>query len=174
MSARELTIPELVSALIPVLDQQVSGLRGLQACLQHRREAIRSANAETLVRLVDEEHHLTRALAQIDAQRSHVVAALTRAVAPGRTNPLRLTELLDRLDAEQSTRLTERAETLRQLTREIRHDGQVLRQATEALSRHMAGIMQSVQGVLSQAGVYQKQGRLQAQPALESNIDVRR
>ena len=97
-------------------------------------------------------------------------AAYTRAL--GLDPESALTAIVERLPEAEGTRLAARAAELRELVHRSRREQSVVKAAGDALSRHMAGIVQSVSGALSGTGVYGRRGRLRDGVPVVAGLDL--
>jgi hypothetical protein len=65
------------------------------------------------------------------------------------------------------------ADQLRSLIAEVKRQSSIVRNAAEALSRHMSGIVQTVHSALSRARVYSHRGQINLGVQLESSLDLK-
>ena len=86
--------------------------------------------------------------------------------------PLALSDLLDYSGPRRSA-LVAIADELRKLVVTVKAASGVVRVATESLSRHMQGIVQTVEAGFNNAGVYERAGRIANGSPWQTAIDIR-
>ncbi len=201
-AASTLDVPACIHALERVLRGQLDGYTRLLAVIDRQREAIRTANPHALEQAAREQEALVRMLATIDVQATQLLGALQRSVGSGalgfreipvprrvgESDPallqqarveskdaLTLSRLLERaeVDDEQRTRMLTLAADLRDKVQEAKRGGGSVRDAANALARHMAGIQQTVHSALSRARVYERRGRLNLGSAMPATVDLK-
>ena len=80
--------------------------------------------------------------------------------------------IAESVDEPDRTRLLALGEQLRSTMGQVRRASSVVRAAAEALDRHMAGIVHTVQSALSRARVYGSRGRLAAGAQMHFSVDL--
>lgn len=163
-------IDQALAALERVLTTELTDHHVLLADLETKRDAIRMANVQTINEISKREEVVIgrmRERAALRKQLGERVAGLAKLEkAP-------LSVLIAIAPNDVAGRLRELKEELETAAKEIRTRSAIVRLAAEALSRHMAGILQTVTGALSRAGVYGRRGTLQLGQAGSSNVDLR-
>jgi hypothetical protein len=169
--------PEALSAIDQVLEAVERVLRAeladhhvLLADLEGKREAIRLANVSRINEITRREEEILRRMAERAAQRKQLGERVAK-VARLEAAPLSVLVALSR--EEHAGHLRDLKSELEAAGKEIRRRSAIVRSAAEALSRHMAGVLQTVTGALSRAGVYGRRGTLQLGQAGASSVDVR-
>jgi hypothetical protein len=168
-------LPKCMDALERLLRTQLDGYARLLAAIERQREAIRVADPAALEQAALEQESIVRALGQIDHQRVQVISALQKHVEPAAKQTPTLTALLERaaIDDERRTRLLALAADLRDKVAAAKREGGIVRDAAEALCKHMAGIQQTVHSALSRARIYERRGRLNLGSAVPATVDMK-
>lgn len=165
-----------VELLRQLLSKQIELHEQLLNCIHQKREAIRTANMPVMAECCEREHRLTERLRELDSRRPGIVTHLAKLLGMGaqHANAISATDIANRLDEPASGAIAALAAQLREKLREVRSEHSIVRQASEALSKHMTGIMQSVQAMLNQTGVYERRGRIvTASPRMTGSVDVK-
>lgn len=163
---------DLTGRLIDLLRVQIGHHDQLERLLEEKRSAIARADGFAIEAISRREHAFVQSGAEIEKQRLVIVGDLTRIMDPSRTEPFRLRALAERIDGPQGDELNVLAEQLRARIRAVQGLNDVLRKATDSLGAHLAGVMQIVQGALSQARVYSRSGRVDPGTPLATSLDV--
>jgi hypothetical protein len=172
--ARPPAAPEdVVRKLEENLRAQLDGHRRLLACIESCREALRRADLETIGSACTEEHAITHELGELEKARLALVGSLTERLSPRAARPMALGQIAASLGGPGGTRLAAVAGDLRRVVEDVTRRSAVVRAAAESLSRHMAGIMQVVNGALGRARVYGRRGRLETGEQGQFCVDVR-
>ncbi|MEM1354263.1 MAG: flagellar protein FlgN [Planctomycetota bacterium] len=138
----------LVPQLETVLKQLTERHEQLLSLMQRQREALRSADHRGVSELSRLENALVSAVSDLEKRRLGLVAELTGVVDPAAQQPMRMRDLADRLDEPARGRLLVLREQLRLRIQQVKDESSVSRRATEALMKHMQGLVQT----LSSAG----------------------
>jgi glycine cleavage system regulatory protein len=164
---------DALSALESSLRRMIEEHDRLLHCLKRKREAIRVADMSGITEMCGEEKAILRRIGELDARRQSTIAMLARdrRADPGRS--LTISEIAAAAREPASTRLLALAAQLRDRIAEVRRSSSVIRAAAEALSRHMTGLMQTVQTALSRARVYGQRGRIDPGAQVQFSLDVR-
>lgn len=157
--------------LIEILEASRALQGELLAGIRARREAIRTANFSELARLERSEQELSARLAQLDAARANEAAQLAARLAIPAKSPLG--EIAARLPEPDRARLDLVRSALRAAIEETARETGILRQASERLSAHMAGVMQAVNSALAHAKVYSRGGVIAMGPNVVSSLDIK-
>lgn len=145
----------------------------LLTLLQRKREAVRHAKIDLIGELIEQERAEVERLAELERSREHLVKQITVTIQPDASESLPLTAIAEQADEPAQSRLLGIAAQLRDLVKEVRQTSSVVRQAAEALSNHISGVMQTFHAALSRAGVYGRQGQLAAGSQTEYSVDVK-
>lgn len=161
-------------ALEKLLDALLEEHHQLLACLGRKREAIAHARLDEVGNIVTEEQAIIKRVSELERHRLALVRRMTRAIDPNARDAMSLSDITQAIDDDsQRATLMERAEKLREEVHEVRRQSSIVRAAAEALSRHMSGVMKSVQSALSRAGIYSNNGHLATGAQLDFNVDVK-
>jgi len=169
---------ETLSLLERLLQGQLDGYRRLLETVERQRTAIRTADGAMLEQATREEDRIVRALSGLEQQRAQAFAQLQKRWLPQERRSATLAHLLhaapaQSLDAARQARLSALADRLRQAIESAKHSASVVRSAAETLSRHIAGIQQTVHSALSRAGVYGRRGKLALGAATPAALDLK-
>jgi hypothetical protein len=157
--------------LVEILESSRTLHAELLSSVRARREAIRTANFAELSRLERIEAELSARLATQDLARANESAQLAaRLSLPAKAS---LGEISARLPEPERARLDLVRSNLRTAVEEVARETGVLRQASERLSAHMAGVMQAVNSALAHAKVYSRGGMIAMGPNVVSTLDIK-
>lgn len=143
----------------------------LLANVRARREAVRTANFGELTRLEAAGTELAARMAALDKARSDESTQLAVRLSLPAKSPLG--DIAARLSEQDRARLDLARSELRTIIEETQRETGVVRQATERLSAHMAGIMQAVNSALAHAKVYSRGGVIAVGPNVVSSLDIK-
>lgn len=163
---------EHIARLERIMRDQLQGHELLLECIHRKREAVRTADLDSIASICQREHTIVQRLAEMEKARLELIGKLTEALDSQAKAPLTVSRIAEAIDDPVRSRLCALAEKLRCTVLEARQASSVVRAATEALARHMTGIMQTVQSVLSQARVYSHSGRIAAGAQYQFCVDV--
>lgn len=156
-----------------ILHEQIELHRKLESCIEHKKEAIRTAHIDSIRMICEEENVHVQKIGDLEKDRLVLVGTLTEAIRPDATEPLTAHEIAEATNEEQGARLIELRRVLRDLVNQVQRGSSVVRIASEKLNRHMIGILQTVRTALSGAGVYERKGQVSLGAQLEFSVDVR-
>lgn len=174
--------PDDASAALDLLERllqgQLDGYRRVLGVIERQRTAIRTADAAALHTATREEESIVRVLAALDAQRGQMLAHLHRKWLPQERQSPTLSQILQGApeqvaDALRRARMQALANHLRQAVDTSKSRSAVVRSAAEMLSRHIAGIQQTVHSALSRARVYGRRGKLALGAATPAAVDLK-
>lgn len=163
----------LLERIESILRRQLLAYEHLESLLERKREAIRQARANDMAVLCHEEHPLVQRIAELEKERLTAVGVLTEQANPGAAHPLAMREIALLAEGEQRERLIGLGARVVEVVERVQRQSSVLRAAAEQLSRHITGVLQVVQGALSQAGVYGRRGRLAVGVPVQSMVDFK-
>jgi hypothetical protein len=146
--------------------------RRLAALAAQHREALRRADGKAIERISAERSLVHDRIAALHQERAVIVRAMA-AEAGLDTEPARLAELLPLLPAEQAAPLATLAARLRETVAASRQEHGVLREASEALGRHLAGVMSRIAELRDAGRTYTARGRIAAAGPVLSTLDIR-
>jgi hypothetical protein len=159
------------TALLKLLTVQLDVQKKLCGALDEKREAIRTADVQALEASTLLEGALLRRLKDLEGKRRTLVGGMSQSIAPG-GEALSLHDLVAHAESTTRERLTEVADDMRTTAAAVRHQSAVLRQASESLSRHLSGILQTMRSALSRAGVYGNRGAVAYSAPLDASLDL--
>ena len=151
-----------VELLRQLLAKQLEMHEQLLSCIHQKREAIRTANVAVMTECCEREHRLTARLRELDLRRPGIVEHLARLLDMKARDPSAISacDIADRLEEPARGVMAALAAQLRETMRAVKREHSIVHHAADALSRHMSGIMQGVQAMLNQTGVYERRGRI--------------
>jgi FlgN protein len=162
----------LVSALEQTLQQQLVLHRGLLDLLKRKRDVLRANDARATADLCGLEHEKVQKVAELEKQRLKLVADLTLRVDPAAAEPMRLAELAERLGEPARGRLLVLRQQLLEQMRRVQQETSVVRRATEALAKHMQGIVQTIGAISSGVSTYGSRGAFPQQNTAVSTFSA--
>ena len=134
-----------------------------------KREAIRTAKLDHVPAIAEHEATLIERLRELDINRMKEADKLCKKLG---IEDGTVSSIVEALPKEEGERLASLAAMLCDRIETAKRESSNVRAAGEALSMHMAGVMQSVRGVLATAGVYGRQGNLRTGVTTMSGLDV--
>ncbi len=155
------------------LHDQLKGHGQLLACIERNREAVRRADMEQIRSVCEQENRVAQRLAELEKARLALVGRLTEQLRPDAPQPLSLSGIAEAVGEPAGPRLAALAVQLREKIDEVGGASSVVRAAADALSRHMTGLMQTVQSAFGRAKVYGRRGRLVTGDQNQYCVDVR-
>lgn len=163
-----------VELLRQLLARQLDLYDKLLQCATAKREAIRTADIDAVTSQCQREQTLLTSLHDLELKREPIVRHLAALLEIRVDADVAITsrEIAERLDEPDRGALQALTAQLKQRIEEVRRTHSVIRQATDALSRHMNGVMQSVQTALNHSGVYERKGRLATAGNMVRSIDI--
>ena len=166
MSDHEKTVPceanvdELLGHLAQILASQQKDYQRLAQLIEAKREAVRRADINAITDLCQRENTIAQHVTELEKSRLTLAARLTQELAPASKQPLSMSQLAELLDEPQRTRFLGLSQDLRATIEEVRSSSRIVRVASDALARHMGGLLQVFQSSLSRARVYSDRGQL--------------
>jgi len=164
-----------IELLRHLLTKQIELHDQMLDCVNRKREAVRQADVDGLTKTCEREQVIVQRLLDLEQRREPLVRHLAGllGVEPADGQSLTSSALAEHLDEPNRGMLQALAAQLREKVLQVRKDHSIVRHAAEALSRHMAGIMQNVQSVMNQSKVYERRGRMAAATPAASSVDVK-
>jgi multidrug efflux pump subunit AcrA (membrane-fusion protein) len=157
--------------LLEILEATLAVQREILAGIRARREAVRRADFAELALLEKGESPLALRMQELERARVAELAQLTIRLALPPKSPL--ADIAARLPEPDRARLDLVRSELRGAIADIQRESGVVRQASERLSAHMAGILQSVHSALAHAKVYSRGGVIAIGPNVISTLDIK-
>ena len=144
----------------------------LDGLVARQRAAVQKADVRGLMAATERERELVESIRTIDHRRVELANAIGAEVGMKSEGPLALSDLLEYSGPRRSA-LVAIADELRKLVVAVRAASGVVRVAAESLSRHMQGIVQTVEAGFNNAGVYERAGRIASGSPWQTAIDIR-
>jgi hypothetical protein len=160
-----------IAQLEHILRTQVEGYGRLCSALDRKRAAIALAQLDRVPEIAQVEHQIIDRLSDLDARREAEITNVCVALNLEREGVL-MSTIIAALTKEDGERLETLVATLREVIEKARTESSVIRTAGEALSRHMAGVVQSVRGVLAGAHIYGSRGQITTGVATAGGLDM--
>lgn len=164
-----------IELLRQLLSRQLRLHDQLLDCVNAKREAIRTADIDEITAQCQREQTIVTNLTDLELKRDpivrHLASLLDLDVAAEQT--ITSSAIAEHLDEPHRGTLQALAAQLREKIVEVKRTHSIVRQASEALSRHMSGVMQSVNAALHQSGVYERRGRLAAATPVMRSVDLK-
>ena len=161
----------IADALERVLVDLIDAHEKLVALCVAKRGALSAAQHDRVAELLGLENIRMQKIGELEKQRQRLGGELTLALDPAAGAPLRLRQLAERCEEPRRGRLLVLRQTLEGRMRSASNEMKVARRATEALMRHMQGIVQTISSVCTGAGVYGRPGDT-ATPAAMSTFNT--
>jgi len=152
------SIGSLVLRLEDVLRDLIGQHEHLARHLIAKRTALAAAEHDRIVKLLEVENAVVQAVAEADKMRQQIVADLTLQLNPTASAPIPLCDLAQQLEEPHCGRLLALREQLRDRMLTVQRESAVARSATEALARHMQGLLHTIQTVCSGGTAYEAGG----------------
>lgn len=162
-----------VPPLLKILATQQASHHALRELIRRKREAIRTADIDAITKLCEQERALVQRIGDVESQRLALVGQITEQLAPGSSQPRTLREIADAAGEPLGAQLVAQADALRSEIEAVGRESSVVTAAAAALSRHMSGLMQTVQSALSRVGVYERRGRIAVASQMDFCVDVK-
>lgn len=147
------------------LEEQLRDLlaehEAMLALVRRKREAVRHARPNQVSDCTTAENAHVRRIGEIETRRQHTVAAISRAIDPAATEPMRLGRIAERVDEPRRGRLLALQAQLMQRMQEIQRESRIVRQAMDGLLKHVQGMVQVVAHTLG-GQTYCQRGRVAA------------
>ena len=130
--------------------------------IQRKREAVRQARPAVVEDCTERENQHVQRIGQIEKARQELVAQITTALDAQATEPMRLGQIVERLDEPQRGRLLALQAKLRDCMEQVRRESRVVADAMTGLLQHVQGLVQMVAQTVGGGGVYSSRGRVDA------------
>jgi len=162
------SVERIADALEAVLVELIDGHEKLVALCVAKRSALSAAQHDRVAEILGRENDRVQQISELEKQRLRLGGELTLALDPAAAAPMRLRQLAERCDEPRRGRLLVLRQTLEARMRSASNEMKVARRATEALVRHMQGIVQTINSACAGAGVYGRPGTASAPTALST------
>ena len=153
-------LDQYVDVIAKMLSVQIDGHERLHALLKTKRDAIRTANFDGLMSVCRDEQMIIQKLTDLERNRLQIVDEVARVIGHRGEKRPTVEIIAAQTDAPRAERLRGVAARLRGLVESVRDESAVLARAAQTLSRHMSGLMQTMQRTLNETGVYERAGRI--------------
>lgn len=153
------SLEKIAGDLEVVLREMVEAQGRLLSELRGKRLLLRSGDREGLVAACERENGVLRRISELERARLELIGEATGLLADGAAKPLSLREIAERVGEPGRGRLLVLRERLRELIEVSRAEAAVAKRVSEALGRHMQGVVQTIGGMFS--GTYGRPGRSQ-------------
>lgn len=170
--SRQHAVQQQVDQLEGLIQQLLDEHRQLAGLLQTKREALRACRQRDVVQLCLLEHEKVQRISELEKQRLELSGALTLALKPDATEPMRLMELAEALPEPMRGNLLVMRQQLRQIMTQVREQTHVVRQATESLLRHMQGLVKNITAISTGTPTYGNRGTMPRKPGTIRTISV--
>lgn len=165
-------LEKAILQLETVLKLQLEQHEALSAALLRKRSALRAAKTQDVSDCTLTEHQHVQAISELEKQRIALAGELTLMLDPKAKQPLKLEQLADRLPDPARTRLLVLRVQLRKAIERVQHESQVVRMATEAVLRHLTGMVQSIGASATGTTTYSGRGARPRQAAAVSTFSM--
>lgn len=151
-------VAKLITKLDDNLTHQLDANEKLLEVVRRKRQALRQARAAEVAECCRQENERVQAISELEKARQGLAGELTQALTPQATEPLSMQAIADHLPEPARGRLLVRRQQLRERMSEIRREVTVAQRATEALSQHLAGLVEGIGVVMTGVDAYGRNG----------------
>ncbi len=151
-------IQPTLTALETVIQQQLQIHDFLLETAPKKQDALRSGDAPKLAELCRLENEKVQALSELEKKRLEVAARLTLLVKPGAAEPMRLKDIAEHLAEPARRKLLLLRDELTQRVQQVKQQTAVARRATDALMKHMQGVVQTIGAMATGVSTYSDDG----------------
>ncbi len=162
----------LVTNLEATLRQLLDLHTELLELLVRKRELVRSNDTQAMTKVSVLEHEKLQKIAELEKQRLNTVAELTLKYDPNAKAPLKMADLAEQLSEPMRGKLLVLRQQLLERMREVQQQTHVVHRATEALSKHMHGIVQTLGALSAGIATYGRGGSLPQQNTAVSTFSA--
>jgi len=159
--------------LIANLREQHNLHQRMLAELESKREAMRAADMERVFAISEREQRIVSRMAQLEQARLGLIATIMPTKTKQSNKQPTVSDLLPHLSERSRRDVEALQDSLRDRVQKVQELSSIIRSAGDALQQHIAGVVQSMQRVFSDAGVYERRGMVATGQRLASTIDVR-
>lgn len=161
-----------IANLEAILKQQVSLNEQLLTLLERKRESLRNAEHRAVSELCQLENEKFQQLSELEKQRMAIVGQITLAIDPAAQAPMRLLDLAQRLPEPARGRVLVLRHQLAQRMQRTREASSITRKASEALMKHVTGLVQSISSLSTGAATYGQRGTMPRPATAIGTINV--
>lgn len=177
-------IPQAVEALTQLLRQHLDVHRALMECIGRKREAIRKADLAVVSAISKQEAPMLTRLSELEKKRAALIGQLSAALRPPETKTkegtgagtrasMTVKQIATAAGEARGRELLAVAVELKALATSVQRANSIVRDAADALARHMAGVMQTVGSALSSARVYGRRGQVALGAQMHFSVDMK-
>ena len=153
-------LQQQVASLETILKQQVALNEQLLTLLERKRESLRTAQHRTVGELCQLENEKVQQISELEKQRMAVVGQITLALDPAAQSPMRLLDLAQKLPEPARGRVLVLRHQLAERMQRTREASSITRKASEALMKHVTGLVQSISSLSAGAATYGQRGNM--------------
>ena len=161
-----------ITSLEQTLRQLFSLHSELLELLKRKRDILRASDTQAMIGLCTLEHEKVQKIAELEKQRLNLVADLTLAVDPQAKQPLSMSQLADELGEPVRGRLLVMRHQLLEQMKAVHEETGIVRRATEALAKHMHGIVQTIGALSAGVSTYGSRGAFPQQNTAVSTFSA--
>ncbi len=165
-------LDKTIAQLEAVLRQQLQQHEALIQTLLRKRSALRGARAGEVSDCTIAENEQVQAISELEKRRIELTGELTLLLDAKAAQPMKLESLAQRLPEPARTRLLVLRLQLRKAMERVRQEAQVARMATEAVLRHLTGMVQSIGASATGTTTYSGRGARPRQAAAVSTFSM--
>ncbi len=141
-----------------LLNRQIASHETLLGIMLRKRQALQTANHVVMTECTLQESEQVKLIAQTEKERLDLVARITLMVDPASQAPLKMLDLAQRLPEPAQGRMLMLRLKLRERMENVQRESGVARKASEALLRHVQGLVQMIGTACTGVSTYSQQG----------------
>lgn len=166
----DVKLEPLVTSIESVMQQALVLHAALLELLVRKRAALASADTGSMIELSRLENEKVQQISELEKARLQLVARLTLLLVPDAKEPMHLRDLALRLPEPMRSRLLLLRQKLRDQMLKVKEQTSVAKRATEALARHVQGLVQTIHSFASGSPAYNDAGG--APPVRRSTLNT--
>ena len=151
-------IEPLVVALEANLQKQLDRHEQLLSLMDQKRSVLAGGDPHRLAQMCQLENENVQSLSELEKQRLEAVAALTLLLQPNAAEPMSMAELVRLLPAVVRDKLELQRALLRQRMEAVKQQASIARRATESLTRHLQGLVDTIGSISTGVTTYAHEG----------------
>lgn len=176
-----LSLEPMLDALEALLRGQLQCQQRLLDCVDRKRQAIRTAAIDSVAGICAQEQAILAKIVDLERHRAEHVLRITQLMndqkfqveietQKSELQTLTIGEIASLVPEPRQSRLITLAAQLREALANVKRESSIVRAAADALSRHMAGVVQQVHAALSGTRVYGERGKIVISGAAGSQV----
>jgi len=155
------------------IDLLIEAHESLLNNMEDKHKAMRSADLNGLQCCMNDEQECIRRIGELEEKRKEITTEIVPLGNSGHVEQVTIQDMIHRLPESQSESIQQKADHLRNMVIRIRERGSIVRSTGEALSEHLAGLVQRFRSLTSATGLYTNHGRIGPAPRLDvCTLDV--